>query len=144
MNYETPILNERESPHGDYKDTARIAVRIKTVLSEEHEQRLQRGQRTLSFSQAESLDLIATKIGRIISGDPDNEEHWDDIAGYAKLISERIRAEKVSRPFNPSERLVPRTTAPVVEAAPIDLPKFINHGDDLIGDEELHEAIRNG
>lgn len=35
--------------------------------------------------QREALDLIATKISRILTGDPFAPDHWDDIAGYAHL-----------------------------------------------------------
>jgi hypothetical protein len=30
------------------------------------------------------------KIGRIVNGNPDAVDHWIDIAGYAKLISDRL------------------------------------------------------
>ena len=29
------------------------------------------------------------EIARILEGDPSHKDHWDDIAGYAKLIAER-------------------------------------------------------
>jgi len=86
--YATPLLNERESTHGNYVDTARIAQRLKRILIEEYVQRGKRGQQPLNFRQQESLDLICTKIARVISGDADNADHWNDIAGYAKLITE--------------------------------------------------------
>jgi hypothetical protein len=38
----------------------------------------------------ESLDMIATKIGRILYGDPNHHDSWHDIAGYAKLVADRI------------------------------------------------------
>ena len=34
--------------------------------------------------------MIAHKIGRILAGNPDFKDHWDDIAGYAVLISQRV------------------------------------------------------
>jgi hypothetical protein len=33
--------------------------------------------------------MIAHKIGRIIAGDPDFRDHWDDLAGYATLIAQK-------------------------------------------------------
>jgi len=39
--------------------------------------------------QKECLEMVAHKIGRILAGDPDFRDHWDDIAGYAKLVAER-------------------------------------------------------
>lgn len=44
----------------------------------------------LSDVQREALHMILHKVGRICSGNPDIHDHWDDIAGYAKLASERI------------------------------------------------------
>ena len=37
----------------------------------------------------ESLDLIATKIGRVLHGDFNAKDTWHDIAGYATLAEER-------------------------------------------------------
>jgi hypothetical protein len=41
--------------------------------------------------QREALDMIAHKIARIINGDPDYADSWVDIAGYATLVSERLK-----------------------------------------------------
>lgn len=40
--------------------------------------------------QQEALDMIAHKIGRILNGDPDYSDSWIDIAGYAKLVADRL------------------------------------------------------
>jgi hypothetical protein len=40
----------------------------------------------MSADKQEGLDLIMTKIGRILTGDPDYKDNWHDIAGYAKLV----------------------------------------------------------
>jgi hypothetical protein len=40
---------------------------------------------SLSDAQAESLEMISVKIARILSGDQDYPDHWDDVIGYAKL-----------------------------------------------------------
>jgi hypothetical protein len=40
--------------------------------------------------------MIAHKIGRIINGDPDYIDSWDDIAGYAKLVADRLRSDDTS------------------------------------------------
>jgi len=39
----------------------------------------------------ESLDLICTKLSRIVTGDCNHQDHWLDIAGYATLISDRLK-----------------------------------------------------
>ena len=72
-------LKERDNSHGHFADTASIAQSIKWVFRNEQKWR------TLNHIQMESLDLIATKCARILSGDPDLTEHWYDINGYSEL-----------------------------------------------------------
>lgn len=73
------ILSERQKTHGDYRETAHHAQRIKIVLREG------RNWNDMPVQQRESLDHIATKMARILSGDNKSSDHWDDIGGYAKL-----------------------------------------------------------
>jgi hypothetical protein len=44
------------------------------------------GWKRLSVGQREALEMIAHKIARILSGDPNHKDHWEDIAGYAELV----------------------------------------------------------
>jgi hypothetical protein len=77
------LLVERGKTHGDYTVHARITCNIKAMMHNED------NWKGLKATQAESLDMIAHKIGRILAGDPDFRDHWDDIAGYAKLVADR-------------------------------------------------------
>jgi hypothetical protein len=71
------ILDDRQKTHGDFGEVAVIAQAIKTII---------RGHaQLLSLDQREALDMIATKIARILSGDPEEPDHWRDIMGYAAL-----------------------------------------------------------
>lgn len=79
------LLAERGKTHGDYGDHARITQLLKTVYREAPKNKYEE----LSNEMAESLDMIAHKIGRILAGDPDFRDHWNDIAGYAKLVADR-------------------------------------------------------
>ncbi len=79
--YSNPLLNERETAHGDWRHTAALAQGIKDNW---------RNCRSLSESQREALDMIATKIARILSGNADEPDHWRDIAGYATLAAEHL------------------------------------------------------
>jgi hypothetical protein len=76
----TDILNEREKTHGDYYRVAMMAQELKDAM------RRGKNWKALDDTQRETLELIATKIGRILSGDPHEVDHWCDIAGYATLI----------------------------------------------------------
>ena len=74
------ILDEREKTHGDYYRVAMMAQELKDVM------RRGKNWKTLDDTQRETLEMIASKIGRILSGNPHEVDHWSDIAGYAALI----------------------------------------------------------
>lgn len=83
--YDNPILNERETTHGDYIKTSSFAQQVKMLMRETQ------GWRMLTCDQQESLDMNATKVARILSGNSCEPDHWDDIAGYANLVSANLR-----------------------------------------------------
>ena len=78
------LLAERKSTHGEYRDHARYTQAIKAIL---HGSPNWSG---MSDHQKETLEMIAHKIGRILAGDPDFDDHWKDISGYAKLTADRL------------------------------------------------------
>ena len=78
------ILSERQATHGDFADHAQTTQLLKTVMHS------QPGWTRLNAMQRESLDMIAHKIGRVLSGNPNHADHWIDIQGYARLIEERL------------------------------------------------------
>jgi hypothetical protein len=80
----TALLAEREKTHGDFAIHAQVTCAIKDVMTNYN------NWGDLHVTQREALDMIAHKIGRILAGDPDFKDHWDDIAGYAKLIANRL------------------------------------------------------
>jgi hypothetical protein len=82
--YSQAILTERESTHGNYDVTARMSQNLKNWFRE------QPGWEALRGVQQESFDLIAVKLARILSGNPNEPDHWKDIAGYAELIVARL------------------------------------------------------
>lgn len=80
------ILADRAKTHGKYSEHATITQSMKRIME------TRAGWDRLSPSQRETLHMIAHKIGRILAGDPNVRDHWDDIAGYATLISKEIDA----------------------------------------------------
>lgn len=80
----TAVLTERGSRYGSFVGHADITQKIKHVCT--------RGDswHKLSPDQKEALDMIAHKIGRIVNGDPNYADSWIDIAGYAKLVADRL------------------------------------------------------
>lgn len=84
------VLAERGQRYGDFLGHAKVTMQIKRVMNSHL---LDRDKR-LGVDQEEALHMIAHKIGRIINGDPNYIDSWDDIAGYAKLVADRLRADE--------------------------------------------------
>ena len=78
------VLTERGSRYGEFKDHARITQAIK------YEIRQGPSFGKMEDDMVEALDMIAHKIGRIVNGDPRYADSWVDIAGYAKLVADRL------------------------------------------------------
>lgn len=83
------ILDERHKTHGLFIDTAHCSQSLKEVI----QMFLEGNDRLLFADQQESLDLICTKIARIVIGDADNVDSWRDIAGYAQLVVDRLEGK---------------------------------------------------
>lgn len=81
------VLKERGDRYGRFDHHSEIT------------QALKRDMRSFDLSkwaklepdQKESLEMIAHKIGRILNGDPNYEDSWRDIAGYATLVADRLK-----------------------------------------------------
>lgn len=80
------ILSERGARYGKFKDHADVSQDLKDVVRDACEARGKR----LAADQKEALDMICHKMARIINGDSDYADSWDDIAGYAKLVADRL------------------------------------------------------
>lgn len=78
------VLDERNKIHGEFTNDARTSQALKHVMHET------KNWSDLTFVQKEALEHIATKIGRILSGNPNHVDHWSDIQGYARLVEERL------------------------------------------------------
>ena len=83
------ILNERAGNYGPFATQATIAQRLKHVA---HTAAGEQG-KTFATDQAEALDMIFSKIARILNGDPNHLDSWTDIAGYATLVADRLKGK---------------------------------------------------
>lgn len=79
------ILTERGNRYGKFEDHAAIAQDIKMIMRR-HDQWAY-----LASDKKEALEMIAHKIARIINGDSNYVDSWVDIAGYAKLVADRLQ-----------------------------------------------------
>lgn len=80
-------LAERGNRYGDFTDHARICQNLKRTMCAEA------GWDRLTDVQKQSLEVIADKVGRILSGDPNYADNWHDIQGYAKLAEDRLPSD---------------------------------------------------
>ena len=98
------ILAEREKTHGSFMTTAAKAQQLKDSIHGG------KNWEDLDDIQREALDMITTKIARILSGNHDEIDHWRDLANYAELVVrelERLNAYIASGPDptpRPAER----------------------------------------
>lgn len=84
------ILTERGGRYGSFYTQGLITQDLKQVI-----RKYANAVGTeMDSDQWEALDMICSKISRIVNGDPDYDDSWVDIAGYAQLIVNRLREEK--------------------------------------------------
>jgi hypothetical protein len=84
------ILEERGNRYGKFSGQAEISQRLKGVVREFEAKR----GCDLAPDQREALEMVMHKIARIINGDPNYHDSWADIAGYAKLVADRLETGK--------------------------------------------------
>lgn len=111
MNDLNSTLEERGNRYGVFAEHARITQRIKLAMYDSPKFA------DLSDDQVEALEMIAHKIGRILNGDPNYADSWVDIAGYAKLVADRL--ETLTETFAPVDQIIP-----VDEEEPEELKQF--------------------
>lgn len=80
-------LNERGNTHGQFKYNSQYSQSLKRVIQQTRNHGL------FNDIQQEALDMICHKIARICAGDPNYDDHWRDIAGYAQLVVDAIHKD---------------------------------------------------
>lgn len=81
------VLAERGKRYGKFSDHARITQSLKSLFIA---QMTPGKYASMANDQREALEMIFHKLGRIANGDPDYADSWIDIAGYAKLVADRL------------------------------------------------------
>lgn len=73
------LLREREKSHGDYMEQSQTSQMLfNDLMASKHG-------KYMPAYQREALHMICVKMSRIVNGDPNNTDHWKDLAGYATL-----------------------------------------------------------
>lgn len=81
------LIEERGKRYNHFPDNAYTAQMLKDVYR--HSPNFD----TLEDYTAEALDVIASKIARIINGDPTYKDNWLDIQGYCQLVLDELERE---------------------------------------------------
>lgn len=79
------ILSSRAKTHGSFIENGKIMQNLKDAMVN-----------TVNWPhlephQKEALQMIQHKIGRILSGNANEPDHWVDIAGYATLVQNILK-----------------------------------------------------
>lgn len=80
-----PLLVAKQATHGEFKDNASVSQGIKNIY------RHSPGWGQLEMIERETMDQIALKFSRILSGKSMSREHWEDVVGYGNLVLERCK-----------------------------------------------------
>lgn len=86
-------LEERGNRYGSFSGHASITQGLKFVMYSTDKWN------NLADDQKEALEMVAHKIGRILNGDPNYIDSWHDIAGYVRLVEQRLESQHNSVPF---------------------------------------------
>jgi hypothetical protein len=70
------ILSDRGHKYGNFEKNAEIAQKFKEILRDSP------NWEKMTHRQREALEMIVHKMARILNGDPDYSDSWEDIAGY--------------------------------------------------------------
>lgn len=87
------ILEERGRRYGSFVEHASITQDIKKAMKGDTGHAAAYGSKwdSLADNKKEALEMIAHKIGRILTGDSDYKDSWVDIEGYAHLVSVTLK-----------------------------------------------------
>ncbi len=78
------ILAERGNTHGDFVVQAWVAQELKACVENGPNWIL------MTADKREAIHMILHKVSRVVCGNPDFKDTWDDIQGYARLISNKL------------------------------------------------------
>jgi len=80
------VLDERAKNYGKFSGIGQLTQTFKSILRDAP------SWEGMQPDQKESLEMIVHKLARILNGNPDYADSWVDIAGYARLVSERLES----------------------------------------------------
>ncbi len=77
-------LKQRGERYGPFKENARIIQAIKKAMVDSP------NWSSMTDDKREALEMVALKVGRILTGDPEYKDSWHDIIGYVRRVEETL------------------------------------------------------
>lgn len=99
------VLHDRNKTHGDFATHSKISQDLKFVVRNATSPDGEYLWGKLDSMQKEALEMDLHKIARVLNGDPDYDDHWVDIAGYAQLVANKLQRNQLETPVTVSEDL---------------------------------------
>ena len=90
-------IKERTESYGDFADNATVAQLLKEAIQ------METNYPNMPPYMRESLDIICSKISRMVTGDWKHADNWLDIQGFAKLSLDLLNNE--TRPESNEDHL---------------------------------------
>lgn len=115
----TETLAERGARYGKFEDHAVIAQGLKDQMWATE------GWSRLAPDQRQALEVIQDKVARILNGDPDYTDNWHDIAGYSRLVEDRLTERAAALANWKDEFVVVPSSAQAVGEQPAPEPDWI-------------------
>ncbi len=85
----TLTIHDRQKTYGVFAEQSVTAQNLKEVMESAP------NWGSLAPDQKEALQMAATKISRILHGDPDYRDSWHDVGGFMSLVDKRLGGEAV-------------------------------------------------
>jgi hypothetical protein len=86
----TEVLKARQSTHGEFRINSEYSIKLRNIANEAIQSQ---GKGDLLSYQEEAIFMICHKLARILIGNDKFADHWKDISGYAKLVSDRLEQD---------------------------------------------------
>ena len=98
------VLEERQATYGDYRDQFQVGYELKKIVREHG--------RHLHPVFIEAIEMVLTKISRILNGDEYYRDSYVDIIGYTKLMLDFVDTN--NEPENAPHQLSENTDTKVL------------------------------
>lgn len=80
-------IRDRAPTHGDFAARSKIEQALVDVME------CSGGWHRLKPFQKSAARMIAVKLSRILNGNPDHDDGWRDIAGYAACVLQELEGK---------------------------------------------------